>query len=427
MCEEQHDHDHHHGSNSNSNSDGDQRPPSRRGILRWGMAAAPVAVGLTAMAWPDRATAEATTASGGGAFYRTVRGDTLRGIAGRYLGSEQRWAELYRLNRDVLDAHGGEPSPGLRLALPESPDGAATRSFAPLPATAKPLPVPPEGYRLDRIGDTFYAVTAGGTQAAFLVTRTGVVVIDAPPSLAEALPAAIRRVTDRKVTHLVYSHDHADHTANASAFGDVIRIAHTATAERIKASRDPGRPMPTVTFTDSHRLDVGGERLLLSYPGPNHETGNILVHAPRQRAAMMVDVVMPGWAPFRAWGTADSVPGVLRAHDQLAAMDLDTYIGGHVHRLGTKKDIEISREFVRDLWSETGKAIAATDMGPFFGKVEAGNNWAGFDLYLQAVADKVEPVIHRKWLGRLGAVDVFTRENALTVALSHIVDAPQDL
>ncbi|MFC8244107.1 hypothetical protein [Streptomyces chartreusis] len=45
----------------------------------------------------------------------------------------------------------------------------------------------------------------------------------------------------------------------------------------------------------------------------------------------------------------------------------------------------------------------------------------------KAVADKAEPVMHRKWLGRLGAVDVFTRENALTVALSHIVDAPRDL
>ncbi|WP_406000974.1 MBL fold metallo-hydrolase [Streptomyces sp. NBC_00829] len=406
------------------------QPPSRRGVLRWGAAAAavPAAASLAVAVWPSQSAAGAAagTAGGGGAFYRTARGDTLRSISARFLGTEQRWTELYRLNRQEL-GRSGEPRAGQQLVLPESPDGAATRGFAPLPATAKPLPVPPEGYRLDRIGDNFYAVTAGGTQAAFLVTTAGVVVIDAPPSLAEALPAAIRRVTGKKVTHLVYSHDHADHTANASAFGDVVRIAHTATAERIKANQDPGRPMPTVTFTDRYRLDLGGERLLLSYPGANHETGNILIHAPRQRAAMMVDVVMPGWAPFRAWGTADSVPGVLRAHDQLARMDIDTYIGGHVHRLGTKEDIKVSREFVRDLWKETSGAIAATDMGPFFGKVEAGNNWAGFDLYLQAVADKVEPVIHRKWLGRLGAVDVFTRENALTVALSQIVDAPRDL
>ncbi|MFE5812965.1 MBL fold metallo-hydrolase [Streptomyces sp. NPDC056479] len=410
MCEAEHDH----------------QSPSRRGLLRWGAMAVPAAAGATALAWPTQASGTTPAAAGGGASYQAARGDTLRSIAGRFLGSEQRWTELYRLNRKILD-RSGEPRPGQRLELPESPDGATTRNFAPLPATAKPLPVPPEVYRLDRIGDAFYAVTAGGTQAAFLVTHAGVVVIDAPPALAEALPAAIRRVTSREVTHLVYSHDHADHTANASAFGDVIRIAHTATAERIKANQDPGRPMPTVTFTDRYRLDLGDQRLLLSYPGANHEAGNILIHAPRQRAAMMVDLVMPGWAPFRAWGTADSVPGVLRTHDELARMDLDTYIGGHVHRLGTKEDIKVSREFVQDLWNATSKAIAATDMAPFFGKVEPGNNWAGFNLYLQAVADQVEPVILRKWLGRLGAVDVFTRENALTVALSQIVDTPHDL
>ncbi|MDJ0371565.1 MBL fold metallo-hydrolase [Streptomyces sp. H10-C2] len=358
----------------------EQQSPSRRGILRWGAAAAavPATPGLANLAWPASASATAgsapaTAARGGGAFYRAASGDTLRSIAGRFLGSEQRWSELYRLNQRVL-GRGGEPRPGQQLALPESPDGAATRTFAPLPPGARPLPVPPEGYRLDRIGDALYAVTAGGTQAAFLVTSAsaGVVVIDAPPALAEALPAAIRRVTGQKVTHLVYSHDHADHTANASAFGDVIRVAHTATAERIKANQDPGRPMPTVTFADRYRLDVGDQRLLLSYPGANHETGNILIHAPRQRAAMMVDVVMPGWAPIPAWGTADSVPGVLRAHDELAAMDLDTYIGGHVHRLGTREDIKISREFVHDLWRTTTNAIADTKMGPYFGKVEPG-------------------------------------------------------
>ncbi|GAA0598206.1 MBL fold metallo-hydrolase [Kribbella sandramycini] len=304
---------------------------------------------------------------------------------------------------------------------------ATPTKFAPLPVGAKPLPVGPEGYRLDKVGPEMYAVTAGGTQAAFVVSSKGVIVIDAPPSLADALPAAIKKVTSRPVTHLIYSHHHADHIANAGAFGRVTRIAHAETARLIKGERDPQRPLPTQTFTDRYTLTVGDQRLELSYPGVNHEAGNIIIHAPRQRTAVMIDVVMPGWAPFRAWGTADSVPGVLRAHDELAKLDIDTFIGGHVHRLGTREDIRVSREFVHDLWNHTTEAIAATPMGGFFGMVEAGNNWAGFRLWLEAVADKVEPIIQRKWLSRLGAVDVFTRENIITVALSHVVDAPRDL
>ena len=299
--------------------------------------------------------------------------------------------------------------------------------FAPLPPNARPRPVPPEGYILDRIGDAMYAVTAGGTQAVFLVTDNGVVVIDAPPALAAALPAAIRKVTAKHVTHLIYSHDHADHIGNAAAFGDVVRIAHADTARLLKADRDPGRPLPTLTFTDRHQLSLGGERLVLSYPGPNHESGNILIHAPRQRAAVMIDVVLPGWSPFRAWGTADSVPGVLRAHDQLVKMDIETYVGGHVHRLGTAQDVKISRDFVYDMWNTTTKAMGEIDINDYFAMVEPGNNWAGFRLYLEAVTAKVEPEIQDRWLGKLAAVDVFTAENVTTMALSHFVDAPHDL
>lgn len=303
----------------------------------------------------------------------------------------------------------------------------AQPKFAALPDDAKPLPMGPDGYRLDRIGPEMYAVTAGGTQSAFVVSNRGVILLDAPPALAKALPAAISKVTSKRVTHLVYSHHHADHIAGAAAFGDVIRIAHADTARLIRAERDKTRPMPTRTFTDRYSLTVGNQHLELSYPGPNHEAGNIIVHAPRQRAALMIDVVLPGWSPFSAWGTADSVPGVLRAHDVLAKLDIDTFVGGHVHRLGTPKDIKVSREFTYDLWNETRKAVAATPSAPFFGQVEPGHNWAAFKLWYNAVADKVEPVIYRKWLHRLAGVDVFTRENIVTVATSQMLDAPKDL
>ena len=92
----------------------------------------------------------------------------------------------------------------------------------------------PDGYRLDRIGPEMYAVTAApGVQAAFVVSSAGVIVVDAPPPLATALPAAIRKVTEKPVTHLIYTHQHADHIANARVFGDVVRVAHAETARLI--------------------------------------------------------------------------------------------------------------------------------------------------------------------------------------------------
>jgi hypothetical protein len=142
---------------------------------------------------------------------------------------------------------------------------------------------------------------------------------------------------------------------------------------------------------------------------------------------MMVDVVLPGWVPFRAWGTADSVPGVLRVHDVLVKLNIETFVGGHVHRLGTPRDIKDSRDHTYDLWHTTAKVMAATNAGDYFGQVEPGNNWAAFQLYFDAIADKVTPEIVQRWGTKLAGADVFTHENAVTMALSQFVDAPADI
>ncbi|HQO54483.1 MAG TPA: MBL fold metallo-hydrolase, partial [Ottowia sp.] len=51
------------------------------------------------------------------------------------------------------------------------------------------------------------------SNAGFVVTSSGVVVIDAlgSPALAERLLAEIRKVTAQKVTHVIVTHYHADH------------------------------------------------------------------------------------------------------------------------------------------------------------------------------------------------------------------------
>src|SRR5205807_6230365 len=105
------------------------------------------------------------------------------------------------------------------------------------------------------------------------------------------------------------------------------------TAEMLSVYPDPERPVPTITFADErYTLNVGDQRFELIYPGPNHESGNILVWVPQEKLAVMTDVVIPGWVPYRGWGNADYIPGMLKAHDEILKLDFDTYVGGHVYR-----------------------------------------------------------------------------------------------
>jgi glyoxylase-like metal-dependent hydrolase (beta-lactamase superfamily II) len=176
--------------------------------------------------------------------------------------------------------------------LSQSFASAATISvprYNPVPTTAAgPIPNPP-GYRLQSFGDGAYMVTDGAYQNLFFVASESVVVVDAPPSIGENVLHAIRNVTTKPISHVVYSHHHADHISGAYLYGspsDIDFIAHRLTAEELALSPDSNRPAPTITFDSSYTLNVGNQTLQLDYRGPNHDPGNIFIYAPTQKILM---------------------------------------------------------------------------------------------------------------------------------------------
>ena len=88
-----------------------------------------------------------------------------------------------------------------------------------------------QGYYVGRVERNLYWVTNGVYQSAFLTTPDGVVLFDAPPSIGGNLRRAVDEIAaangvTNTVTHLVYSHHHADHGGAASLFENVVRIGH---------------------------------------------------------------------------------------------------------------------------------------------------------------------------------------------------------
>src|SRR5271163_4245342 len=127
--------------------------------------------------------------------------------------------------------------------------------YAPIPRSALGPALNEQGYYVGRVERNLYWVTDGVYNSAFLITPDGVVLFDAPPSIGGNLRRAVDEMAaaegvSNTVTHLVYSHHHADHGAASSLFGDVVRIGHEDTARLLHRNDDPGRPVPEVTFTD---------------------------------------------------------------------------------------------------------------------------------------------------------------------------------
>ena len=311
------------------------------------------------------------------------------------------------------------------VAVGIAPVGAtaqAQREYLPLPAGAQPVAMPTEDYILQKAGENSYVVIAAGYQSTFVITQTGVVLLDAPPALAKALPVAIKSVTDKPVTHVIYTHDHMDHIGGSNAFMPAEIIAHGDTAKLLAIFPDSKRPAPTKTFSGSEEtLVIGGVELKLIYPGPNHESGNIIIYVPQDKLAVMTDLVMPGWAPWRGWGNADHIPGILKAHDALLNLNFDTYVGGHVYRTGNRYDVETSRKYWVDLWKGVQSTMADT---PYVPRTD-GNAYAEEGDWFEAITVKVQARLVADWGKILGGVDTaFTHDTILAAVVSAATDTP---
>jgi glyoxylase-like metal-dependent hydrolase (beta-lactamase superfamily II) len=311
----------------------------------------------------------------------------------------------------------GEPYPNMPLI---APIGVRIGKYMDVPASALgPAVDPTKGYRLQDLGSGLYMVTDNVYQSMFLVYDSGVVVIDAPPSYSAHIPQAIAEVSDKPITHIIYSHSHIDHIGGTRALGGhPVIIAQEETLRLLKRAADPNRPLPTVTFSDQYTLHVGNQVLELSYHGNAHEPGNIFIYAPAQRVLMVVDVVFPGWMPWRRFAVAQDIPGYLAQVEEIRKMDWDTLVGGHVARTGTHADVDVQAEFNRDVKQAAATALATTKPGMGLNPLDKANPWAYFDNYIDRVAAQCVNMLTPKWSAKLAGFDVYVWDQCYSMEQS---------
>jgi glyoxylase-like metal-dependent hydrolase (beta-lactamase superfamily II) len=245
------------------------------------------------------------------------------------------------------------------------------------------------------------------SNAAFVATRDGVVVIDAlgSPALAEALLAEIDRVTGLPVTHVIVTHYHADHIYGLQAFkarGAQV-IAHSAgrdylnsdtAALRLEASRRELAPwvdartrlVPADRGIDGDTvLDLGGERFELRHAGPSHTPEDIVVFLPRARVLFAGDLVFRGRIPFV--GQADS-RGWIAALDALIPLRPALVVPGHGPLSNQPvPDLELTRDYLVHLRRSMGDA--ARELEPFE-EAYARADWSRFErLPLFGLANRI--------------------------------------
>jgi len=305
-----------------------------------------------------------------------------------------------------------------------------------LPSQAVGPSIPAKGYLVEEIRDGLYWVTDGTYNTMFMVGDEGVAAVDAPPTIGDNYLKAIKEVTDKPVKYVIYSHAHLDHIGAANIFPrNATFIAQEDTAMELqRAYAIAGNssdqlnlpPIPTLTFKDNYTLNLGSgvngssQVLQLAYHGSNHMPGNVFIYAPNHKVLMLVDIVFPGWVPFMELAIAENIAGFVQAHDIALSYDFDTYVGGHLTRLGTRQDVETQKEFVKDLILAASRANASVTFPEIAKKVgQTNDTWAFYGAYLEAVNENCANEMLSKWSTRLGGAEAFMESHcgAMTEAI----------
>lgn len=245
------------------------------------------------------------------------------------------------------------------------------------------------------------------SNAAFVITPAGVVVIDAlgSPALAVRLLAEIKKVTPIPVTHVLITHYHADHIyglQTMKAAGAKI-LAHEAarvylnsdTARlRLEASRQELAPWvneETVLvaadewISNDRSITIGGVTFEIKRVGPSHTPEDIAIYLPKEKVLFAGDLVFRSRIPYV--GQADSRHWIL-ALDQLLAFDTQVIVPGHgaISRQA-RNDMQLTRNYLEYLRSKM--AQAARNMEPFEDAYKA-TDWSQFEhLPLFRIANRM--------------------------------------
>jgi len=299
--------------------------------------------------------------------------------------------------------------------------------YAPVPRSALGPALNSQGYYVGRVERNLYWVTDGVYQSAFLTTRDGVVLLDAPPTIGHNLQRAVDEIAavngvSNTVTHLIYSHHHADHVGASSLFDkNVVRIGHEETRRLLLRDDDAARPTPDEIFQDRRTLEIGGERIELAWQGSNHSPDNIYIHLPGHDTLMLIDIVNVGWAPFAVANLSENIPGYIEASAKALSYPWKHFIGGHMGRLGTRADVTVHQEYIADIVANIKIAMSTVDPTPYFQKY-GENAWAAVKGYLDAISDTAAAPVIEKYTGVLAAADVYTANTVFWIMESMRLD-----
>jgi glyoxylase-like metal-dependent hydrolase (beta-lactamase superfamily II) len=301
--------------------------------------------------------------------------------------------------------------------------------YAPLlpQAAARAWAVDPQkGYLVKELKPDVYLITDGGYQALFETTGKGVVLFDAPPSMASHITQAVADVTVEPIVKLVYSHMHVDHIGGAGLIlkqhPQIEIIAEDGVVRFLREQKDPTRPIPTHVFKDHITLNFGSMTAQLKVGHWHSPPGDLFIYLPKSNVLMAVDTMSSGSVPFMDLDLTQNMDAYIHVFDQLLAYDFDVLVPGHHSNPSTRGDVKLVRDYVMDIYN-TIKRIQDSDHKALISRAVAKygreNTYATARVLIDDEVEQCAQEIKGRWMMELDDVDVWAPSQCRTALVYY--------
>ena len=238
---------------------------------------------------------------------------------------------------------------------------------------------------MQQVRDNVFTTTKlRGCNPSFVVTSDGVVVIDTPQLPTKAVEMRAMAEEHGPIRCLVNTEHHVDHIFGNYYFkGAGIVVSHAETArnfmtvtpeinpykyahEAIPSDdpegekiwpeeetyfNDPNRP--AIVFEGDLTIHLGGHTFELIHT-PGHTPGQLAVHIPEERLAVVGDTIFNG---VQTWLYASDVDRWIESLDRLKKLEVDRIIPGH-GPVCTRHELDVQKAFLLEWIAAVQSAIA---------------------------------------------------------------------
>ena len=239
-----------------------------------------------------------------------------------------------------------------------------------------------QDYILQKLTDRIWFFQSRFSGTIFYVGEEGVLLFDAAEGRANAINEAIDEVTDLPISALLYSHNHADHIADASVLAEQIpglRIIATEATVGLMERLGSNHPEPTEVI-DADINTFSFEDLTVRVV-PLEHSGHARDHAiyvPEGTGVIHVpDLINPDQPPFWGFGGAESYLGYRDMVETVGSLEWDYLSGGHGN-VGFHDDVEFYMTFLDDIEAAVGEAFGNVPRRAGIENPEAVNTHAAF-------------------------------------------------